>query len=417
MRLRRLFNLLPSICLLVAALLIFAAAQAKPAVGLLLIALAVPFAALAQALVWWRLRPNASRLEPSLAIETWDVVSDDMHNSNTDLIHWRDHFYLVHAVSPYHFSNTGCHLKLLRSPNGRAWEPLAVIGSPGEDIRDPKLAAIGDRLFLYALVNRSFDPEPYATVYTWSEDEGRTWAPPERLGHEGWLFWKPKTRDGITWYAAAYWHAHGKSALFATENGVDWRPVAPIHTGGERNDETDVEFLADGTLLSTARLEGNFHEWEYGMIFGDPTGGTLIACAEPPYTAFSTLAKTGLTRLDGPALFGWQGKVYAVGRYQPELSQPFKRQGSIFARKRTSIFRVDGAPNPGLTWITDVPSAGDTAYAGVALHAGDLYFSYYTSPIDRDYPWVVGMFNPTAIRMAKVSLERLAGWQAQEQGR
>jgi hypothetical protein len=42
----------------------------------------------------------------------------------------------------------------------------------------------------------------------------------------------------------------------------------------------------------------------------------------------------------------------------------------------------------------------------LALHDGCLYFSYYTSPILRDYPWIVGMFNPT--RAAETKLSRLA---------
>lgn len=416
MLLRRLFNLLPWISLIAAALLLGAAfSAANPWARF---ALALPgtlLAALGTAFVAWRLRPNTARIDPALGIETWDVAADAMHNSNTDLICRGEYFYLVHAVSPYHFYHTDCHLRLLRSADARTWEPLAQIASPGEDIRDPKLASIGGRLFLYALVNRSFDPEPYTTVYTSSDDEGRTWAPLQRMAHEGWLFWKPKTLDGRTWYAAAYWHEHGRSALYATEDGVDWRFVSAIHSGGERNDETDIEFLPDGGLLSTARIEGDFHEWEYGMFFGDPGGATLISCAAAPFDrqdhageAFTPLIKSPLTRLDGPALFSYRGQVYAVGRFQPELARPFLRQGSIFARKRTAIFRIDPAPDPGLVWLSDVPSAGDTAYAGVALHAGCLYFSYYTSRIDRDVPWIIGMFNPTAIRMAKVELEKLA---------
>jgi hypothetical protein len=108
--------------------------------------------------------------------------------------------------------------------------------------------------------------------------------------------------------------------------------------------------------------------------------------------------------LDGPALFANGGRVFAVGRFQPGVRRPFARQGSIFACKRTAIFEVK---ENGLVWLSDVPSAGDTAYAGVALHDGYLYFSYYTSPIEGDYPWIVGMFNPTAIRMARVELCRL----------
>ena len=366
-------------------------------VGILLISLGLN-------LVWWYLRPNTAKVNSNLQIESWDVVKDEQHNSNTDLIRWGSYFYLVHAISPFHFANTHCQLVLRRSPDARTWKTLAHISSPGEDIRDPKLAVIHDRLYLYALVNNSFDPEPYTTVYTCSQDGGVTWLPLTRLEHEGWLFWKPKTIDGLTWYAAAYWHEHGKSALFSSTDGVNWQFISAIYEQGHRNDETDIEFLPDGSMLVTARLEGDFREGGYGMFFGHPAGGTLIASAVPPYMHFDSRAISPLTRLDGPALFTYAGRVFAVGRLQPELSEPFKRQGSIIARKRTAIFEVK---IDRLVWLSDVPSAGDTAYAGVALHNGFLYFSYYTSPIRRDYPWIVGMFNPTAICIARVELNRL----------
>ena len=355
--------------------------------------------------IWWYVRPNTAEVNTALQIESWDVVNDELHHSNTDLIHWRDYFYLVHAVSPFHFASTGCQLVLRRSVDAHTWETLATFRSPGEDIRDPKLAVIEDRLYIYALVNGSFDPEPYTTVYTFSQDGGVNWSPLAHLEHEGWLFWKPKTFDGHKWYAAAYWHDHGKSALYSTMDGVHWQFVATIYDQGHRNDETDIEFLPDGCVFATARLEGDFKEGGYSMFFGHPNGGTLIASSHPPYTAFEPLTISPVTRLDGPALFSYAGRIFAVGRFQPELRQPFTRQGSVVARKRTAIFEVKADC---LVWLSDVPSAGDTAYAGVALHDGHLYFSYYTSSIQRDYPWIVGMFNPTAIRMARVELSRLA---------
>jgi hypothetical protein len=225
------------------------------------------------------------------------------------------------------------------------------------------------------------------------------------VAQEGWLLWKPKTRGGRLWYAAGYWHEHGRSALFESLDGIDWRQVCPIYEGGRRNDETDIEFLADGSLRAVARLEGDFREWGYNMFFGDPGGGTLIASAQPPFREFRAEAFSSLTRLDGPALFSHAGRVFAIGRYQPHPAQPFTRQGSIFARKRTSLFDV--RPDR-LVWLSDLPSAGDTAYAGVAVHDGRLFVSYYTSRTDRDYPWIEGMLNATDIRLAALDLDTLA---------
>jgi hypothetical protein len=78
--------------------------------------------------------------------------------------------------------------------------------------------------------------------------------------------------------------------------------------------------------------------------------------------------------------------------------------GSILSRKRTALYEV----TMGGTRLLDLlPSAGDTSYAGVVLRDGDLYASYYTSRVDRDYPWVVGMLMPSEVRMLRLPLTAL----------
>jgi hypothetical protein len=110
--------------------------------------------------------------------------------------------------------------------------------------------------------------------------------------------------------------------------------------------------------------------------------------------------------LDGPYLFTYNNRVYAVGRYQPDLGQsgPLTDQGSILARKRTSLFevRLDG-----LAYLTDLPSDGDTAYEGLVLDGDAAYISYYSSPTNHDYAWILGMLSPSQVRMAKVDLKVL----------
>jgi hypothetical protein len=121
-----------------------------------------------------------------------------------------------------------------------------------------------------------------------------------------------------------------------------------------------------------------------------------------------THTKSYVTRLDGPCLFAYNGRVYGVGRYQSSFFPRFVEQGGLFSRKRTSLFHLD---ERGLTHLTDLPSAGETSYAGIAMRDDDMYVSYYTSDIREDPPWVLGMFRPSAIKMARVSLpeiERLA---------
>lgn len=359
---------------------------------------------------WFWLRPNRARVHPVLGAKTWDVVADGLHNSNTDLIHYRGQFLLVHAASPYHMGTSDCRLVVRRSSDGRQWEKLAELRMPGEDIRDPKFAVIAGKLFLYALPNRGFYALPYGTVYSTS-DTGEQWTRFERVvlagtEPEGWLFWRPKTRDGVTWYVPAYWNHHGRSILLRSTDGVRWSFVSEIWRG-EGNDETDFEWLPDGRMLATARLEVT-----PDRMLGNRDASTLLGTAAPPYERWSH-HKSRVTRLDGPALFAHDGRIYAVARYQPGPRGVFTRLGGTFSRKRTSLFLVEPER---LVRLSDLPSAGDTSYAGVLLKDGALFVSYYTSDIRRDYPWILGMLLPTNIRMAQVPLDRLAELASEKAG-
>jgi len=361
-------------------------------------------------LAWFWLRPNRARVHPALAAETWDVVADGLHNSNTDLIHYRGQFLLVHAASPYHMGSSDCRLVVRRSVDARRWEKLAELRMPGEDIRDPKFALIAGKLFLYALPNRGFYALPYGTLYSTTET-GEQWSAfqpvvLEGTEPEGWLFWRPKTQDQATWYVPAYWNRHGRSILLRSTDGVRWSFVSEIWRG-EGNDETDFEWLPDGRMLVTARLEVT-----PDRMLGNRDASTLLATAAPPYQDWS-YQKSRVTRLDGPALFAYQGRVYAVARYQAGPRGVFTQLGGTFSRKRTSLFLVEPER---LVRLSDLPSAGDTSYAGVVLKDGALWASYYTSEIQRDYPWILGMILPTQIRMAHVPLERLAGLASEKAG-
>lgn len=345
---------------------------------------------------WWLLRPNTARINPHLNIEHWAIVSDGMHNSNTDMLYWRGHYYLVHASSPWHFGSTKCQLLLWRSRDARSWELVRSFNIPGSDIRDPKFAVIHDRLFLYVLENNGLMATPIGTRASVSDD-GEQWTDFTPIQPEGWLFWRPKTHDGNTWYVPAYWHEHGKSILLRSADGWTWEEVSVIYEG-DGNDETDIEFFPDGRMIATARLE-----IKADSIFGHRDACTWIGVSDPPYTQWDGV-KCFVTRLDGPCLFAHGGAVYAVGRHNPQPARFPVYYGSIFGKKRTSLYKV--LPER-LVYLTDLPSSGDTSYAGVVLRGNDLYVSYYTSDIRRDYPWGIGMLAATEIRMAKMDLQEV----------
>jgi hypothetical protein len=347
------------------------------------------------ALYGWA-RPNRARVDPALRLTSFPIVADGEHNSNTDLIAWRGGFLLVHAASPWHLGSTRSRLLVKWSDDGEEWETLSRLQVPGYDIRDPKIVEIDGRLLLYALPNQGRMATPIGTLLAESDD-GRTWSAFEPVGPDGWLLWRPKTRDGRTWYVPAYWKHHGRSILLRSQDGRRWEQVSVIHEG-DGNDETAIAFLPDGRMIATARLEVT-----PDTLLGNDEAGTLLAVAAPPYVTWQK-QRTKLTRLDGPVLFPYAGQLFAVARWQPPPHGGIWKLGGMWSRKRTALYRVEPER---LVHLSDLPSAGDTSYAGVVLRDATLHVEYYTSRIDRDYPWFLAMFLPTDLRMARIPLDAL----------
>jgi len=354
-------------------------------------------------LVYWYYRPNTSYINLDLDMKHWNAVADGSHNSNTDMILWNNKFYLIHASSPFHLGTSESKLLIWKSSDAKDWDKVTELDFESEDdIRDPKFANISGELFIYALANKGLLAKPYKTVYCKSDD-GKEWSAWKDLkgdaADEGWLFWRPKTPDnGTTWYVSAYWWEHGKSRLFKSTDGIEWDKVSDIYES-ETNDETAIEFFPDGKMICTARLEGIT---DINLI-GDASASTLISVAKAPYDKWEH-TKSKVTRLDGPYLFEYNGKIFAAGRFEPDARGPLTNIGSFFCRKRTSLFLVE---EDALIYLSDLPSNGDTAYTGVVIKDGYVYISYYTNDIERDYTWLIGVVSPSAIRIAKIKLSRL----------
>jgi hypothetical protein len=336
-------------------------------------------------------------ISPALPLQTWPVVDDGRHNAFTDLLHWQGHFWLVYISSPSHFASKDSRVVLLRSEDAKQWQEMARFSGDGQDIRDPKLAIIKDQLVLYALLNKQFDPEPYKSITTHSAD-GVTWSPFEDVTPEGWLLGRPVTTDHETWFAPAHRIDHGTAVLLRSTDGVTWEVHSTIHAN-DRADETAVQLLPDGRMLAVTRIEAG------GGIFGHPEAGTQISRAEAPYTSWTSLGRSQVTRLDGPTLVVHGNCVYAVGRRQARVARPLEGQGSALGRKRSALFLVEDGE---LIHLTDLPSSGDTSYPGAVIVKDRLFISYYTNDPRRDPLWVIGMLFPTSIQMAMLELSDLA---------
>ena len=341
-------------------------------------------------------RKNHSNIDPSLQIQTWKVSSEIGHNSFTDLCVFLDHFYLVYVHSPMHLGSNTSKVLLLRSTDMKNWDVIQEFQDLHEELRDPKLCVIAGKLVVYMLKNRSAAPvHAYKTVASFSKD-GLTWSRNEDVSEENWLYWRPKTNDNHIWYVASHNLQTQVVRLYKTVDGLHWDYVSVIAEGFV-SDETAIEFLGNGTLVAVTRRE--FKE----SIFGHLAAHTLISTSEPPFEKWKG-TEFPITRLDGPNLIRINNIVIAIGRFQPKTSSLLHKLGSVFAKKRTSIFSI---AKDSMTYLSDLPSNGDTSYAGAIVFNDTLYISYYTNRIDKEYIWLMGMLADTEVRIAAIPLKNL----------
>jgi len=362
--------------------------------------------------------PPSFEVEPILELKTWTAIPagdklEKHHKSNTDLYYWNDNFYLVYQSSKWHLEDLDGELVVARSPDARNWETVAKIKGPGRnDVRDPLITEINGILFLYFLPNFNFDPSPN-TTYWCSSNDGETWTTPQETFvnisngntwelQNGWCFGRqePMTKDNITWYLMASGSKNEEdwmTLLLETTDGINWKEVSVVYDTYPSG-EPCLMFLPNGEFISTLRV-GTVSSWT-GYEFGTPHACTVIATSYNDHLNWS-YSTDFQTRLDGARLFALDDgkRIFAAGRNH---LGPSIDLGNHVAKKRTSVYEV--TPDR-LIHLFDLPSNGDTAYTGVALLGDDIYVSYYTCPINHDYPWIVGImvFTETEIRMAKFS--------------
>lgn len=390
-------------------------------------------AVLGTMLIYWNIRlPPSYETDPVLQLETYTAIPtgnqlEKHHKSNTKLYYWKGNFYLTYQSSKWHLEDKNGELIIAKSPDASegSWEIVASIKGPGQnDVRDPLITEINGRLFFYFLPNFRFDPGPNTTYWTVSND-GETWIEPQELEvnvlyedgwktEAGWVFGRqrPLTEDNITWYVMASGRKNNKrmTILLESTDGINWMEVSVVYdTYG--SGEACMEFLPNGEFISTLRVSA-MSSWT-GYEFGTPHAGTIIATSYNNHRNWSHHADFQ-TRMDGATLFTLnnRSRIFVAGRNHlgPRIDI-----GNHVSRKRTAIYEVT---KDHLIHLFDLPSNGDTAYTGVVVRGDDIFVSYYTCPINKDYPWIVGICiqTETEIRMAKFSASGLIQYANQFEG-
>lgn len=271
------------------------------------------------------------------------AYSDGRHNAFTDLVRWKDNYYLCFRHGASHSSMDG-EIRVMRSPDMRAWTPCGTLDTYGDD-RDPHFAVAGDTLYVYfgvwdldhregaALPERGRVRSYFATT-----TDGETWSKIRGVYEPGWWLWRVSHRDGV-FYSAAYTAERPKpdvreTRLLRSDNGLDWTLVS-VATRERLAGEADLLFPPDGSIRMLTRT-------------GDPAGDAMWLTSNPERTEWQR-KDTGVM-VHAPVFAYWGERLFVAGRARGE-------KGSV-----TRLWEVKGDD---LVEQLTLPSGGDTSYPGL----------------------------------------------------
>jgi len=326
------------------------------------------------------------------------------HNENTDMVQWNGSFWLVHRTARSQVLGPNSSLHVYRSADGAAFTDAATIQAPTDrDLRDPHFYIVGSELYIKAItrlpVSSTRDTGVDSITVNTHSSDGVTWAPLVNIGPEQWSFWRPKASNGV-YYSAAYQDGDLSVSLFSSNDGNTWTQGALVYgVSADTPLETELTFMPSGLMLALVRTDLT----DAVYLATQPPISTRVCWAPAPYDTFTCPQTLDGVRLDGPLSFLWNSRLFVIARKHI--------MGDNLGRKRTALYEIEGTLEGGPITIQEwgeLPSAGDTSYAGFAtLDANRIVVSWYSGDLSLDEPWVTAIFDLTDIWLGTIDLSRV----------
>ena len=295
------------------------------------------------------------------------VFHNGEHNAFTDLVRFKDQFYLTFRSCPDgHMVHPTASIIIMTSKDLKDWKPVHRFSVKERDTRDPHFLVFQDKLFVYTGTWYCGETSPAYSEYTlnkhlgyavWSDD-GETWSDPTLLdGTFGHYIWRANSFNGTAYLCGRRnkdfdMKARGEGAtveslMLESDDGLIWRKRATFQE--VEGDETAFRFEPDGSIIAIGRRG---------------RGNAQLCESPPPYTEWK---RTDLDRyIGGPLLTRW-GAHHVVGGRKKTESDDYK----------TSMYWL---VEDELHEFATLASGGDNSYPGfIELSPTRAVMSWYSS--------------------------------------
>lgn len=317
----------------------------------------IPFRRLILCIALGSVLSHSARAQSKITAELVDsqrIWDRKPHNAFTDLALWNDTMYCAFREGQHHAGDNGV-LCVISSKDGKKWTESTTLSLPDLDLRDAAVSVTPDnRLMVLGGVQQNQNNQRRTGTIVSFSDNGVEFSRPQIVIPPGRWLWR-LTWHGQHAYGVSYATPDGKpfSSLLKTSNGIDYETVtAKLLSAGGWPTEARIRFAQDGTAYCLHRRDGAEGNTAY------------LGKANAPYSEW-TWKDTNI-RLGGPNFLQIpSGQWIAVGRL---YDNPV----------RTSVLALDPVTAK-LTPLLDLPSGGDTSYAGMIWHKNLLWISYYSS--------------------------------------
>jgi hypothetical protein len=277
----------------------------------------------------------------------WDAAP---HNAFTDLVRFQDRWFCVFREGAAHVSPDGA-LRVITSVDGQEWTSAALITAPDADLRDAKITVTPEgKLMLSGAAALHDKSKQSHQSLVWFSTDGEHWSDAHPIGDPDLWLWRVTWQRGRAYGIGYSVQPDRFVRLYVSDDGQRFEPLVDrLHDVGYPN-ESSIVFTGDRAICLLRRD-------------GQPASG-LLGISDPPYQDW-TWRDLGV-RIGGPHLI-----QVSDGRY---LAVVRLYDGKV----RTALCQID--PDAGsLQELLTLPSSGDSSYAGLVEHAGELWVSYYSS--------------------------------------